>query len=251
MNATKGETSVWNKGRYVTGRLIEVTKVPAANLYAQATMRVVIEEPGGNRTRWALMENSEVLLWDGELPEVPLDHTGMDVSFPAVPVIPPAAPEEPIIDGGAFLSEHIITTTVDPGPAANQSEKPAPAVAPTEGGGVAPVLEHTTEGSSVSNVGRDATVLHGLLKDAGFKFSRRQELWYLNSTWKPETRDIKIRQLLTAAAQSGIAIDIQDPGPDPPHDPIEGRKRYPDRPRHSPDPRRGRVRDPPNLRPGL
>ncbi|WP_024821119.1 helicase-related protein [Arthrobacter sp. 31Y] len=213
MNATKGETSVWNKGLYVTGQLVEVTKVPAANRYAQATMRVVVEEPGGARTRWALLENSEVLLWEGELPETPLDHTGMDVSFPVGPIDPPAAPEDAIIDGGTFLSDHLTATTVNLGPALAHSETPAPAAASADGGGVAPVLEHTADGSSMTGVGRDATVLHGLLKDAGFKFSRRQELWYLNSTWKPETRDVKVRQLLSAAERKDIAIDIEDPGP--------------------------------------
>lgn len=64
----------------------------------------------------------------------------------------------------------------------------------------------------MQNVGRENKVLHGLLKDAGFKFSRRQDLWYLNSTWKPGTRDMKVMHLVTAAAEAGISFDIQDPG---------------------------------------
>ncbi len=216
MNATKGDTPAWNKGEFVIGRLRDVTKIPGATPYAQAVMRAVVEEAGGTRTRWALTENTEVLLWDGDLPETPLDHTGMDLSFPADPINPPTAPEDPIIEGDTFLNEHVITTTVDPGPGENRPETPATvpttAAAPNGGGG-APVLEHTADGSSVSDVGREQTVLHGLLKDAGFKFSRRQELWYLNSTWKPQTRDLKVRQLLTTASQAGITIDIQDPGP--------------------------------------
>lgn len=221
MNATKGDASVWNKGRYITGRLVEVVKAPGGNPYAQATMRVLLEEPGGTRTRWALVENSEVLLWNGQLPEVPLDHTGMEVSFPVGPIDPPAAPEEPIIDGSAFLSEHIITTAVDlgtgesaqDGTLTDSIEEPDKAEADPAALEQVAVLEHTAEGSSVSNVGRDATVLQGLLKDAGFKFSRRQELWYLNSTWKPHTRDLKVRQLLRGAQEAGVTLDIHDPGP--------------------------------------
>lgn len=213
MNATKGEVSVWNKGRYVTGRLVEVTKVPGATPYASATMRVMMEEPGGTRTRWALSENQEVLLWDGELPETPLDHTGTDPLFStAAAAEPPRAPEDAIVDAGVFLSDHVITTTVDLASPPVQPETPEPATAQDGGGGGDPILEHTAEGSSVSNVGRDNTNLHRLLKEAGFKFSRRQELWYLNSTWKPATRDVKVRQLLSSATESGVTFEIQDPG---------------------------------------
>ncbi|GAB2714178.1 hypothetical protein GCM10027038_10570 [Arthrobacter bambusae] len=221
VQATKGNMTSWNNDQHVTGRLIEVTRVPAPDNRSPSTIRLVLEEPGGTRTRWALSENKAVLVWDGDLPETPLDLTGLDLHFAPVPVdAAPAAPQDAIEEGAPFLNETVNSGRVEGGP------RPAAAWPPdgdvdtgTRTGAmeredpVVPVLEHTAERTSLQGVGRDNTALHELAKDAGFKYSRRQELWYLNSTWKPETRDVKVRQLLSAAARSGLGIDIQDPGP--------------------------------------
>lgn len=219
--ATKGNVTSWNNDQHVTGRLIEVTTVPAPDRRTPSTVRLVLEEPGGTRTKWALSENRAVLIWDGELPETPLDLPGLDLEFAPVHVeAAPTAPEDALQESAPFLNEHADLAPVEVGPwtpaarSAVVDVEPDTAASSNERKGqVAPVLEHTAEGTSLQGVGRDNTALHELAKDAGFKYSRRQELWYLNSTWKPETRDLKVRQLLSAAGRSGISIDIQDPGP--------------------------------------
>jgi hypothetical protein len=224
LRATKGSVASWQKLQPETGRVVAVEKLPARDMRAAATMLLELEEPGGTRTRWAASESTAVLLWEGDLPETPLDFTGLDLeSAPVTVQSPPPAAEEPIVENGAFLNGHVLIGTVNlnkgPSSAASVDLEAQPVAEERSGSlvrvqdrGEIPILEHTSENSNVRNVGRDKTVLHGLLKEFGFKFSRRQELWYLNSTWKPGTRDTKVMQLISAGARSGIAFDIKDPG---------------------------------------
>jgi hypothetical protein len=204
----------------MTGRVVAVEKLPTRDMRAAATMLLELEEPGGMRTRWAASESTAVLLWEGDLPETPLDFTGLDLeSAPVTVHSPPPAAEETIVENGAFLNEHVLIGTVNLNerPSSTASAQPVAeersgSLVPVQDQGEIPFLEHTSESSNFRNVGRDKTVLHGLLKESGFKFSRRQELWYLNSTWKPGTRDTKVMQLISTAARRGITFDIKDPG---------------------------------------
>ncbi|HBH60071.1 MAG TPA: hypothetical protein DDY41_18485, partial [Arthrobacter bacterium] len=76
-------------------------------------MVLVLEEPGGTRTRWAASESTPVLMWTGELPETPLDFTGLDLEAAPVSVPRPSpAAEDTIVEASAFLNEHVMVGTV-------------------------------------------------------------------------------------------------------------------------------------------
>ncbi|HCN20707.1 MAG TPA: hypothetical protein DIT15_00355, partial [Arthrobacter bacterium] len=109
LRATKGSVASWQKLQHMTGRVVAVEKVPSRDRYGSGTMVLVLEEPGGTRTRWAASESTPVLMWTGELPETPLDFTGLDLEAAPVSVPRPSpAAEDTIVEASAFLNEHVM-----------------------------------------------------------------------------------------------------------------------------------------------
>lgn len=223
VKASRGTLPAWNNIDVALGRIVTVDRVAAADNRTSTDMRLELEHAGGTRTKWAAHGNATVLLWEGELPETPLDFSGLDLELAPVHVDPaPVAAADLIADPDPFLSEHLMMATVDIAPArtgpkpeeksAEGTAGPVTEITPEEEPATVPVpaLSHSTAGTSVSGVGRENTALHALLKEAGFKFSRRQDLWYLNSTWKPGTRDARVQELLRVAEQEGIDLGFAD-----------------------------------------
>jgi N12 class adenine-specific DNA methylase len=207
LSASPGTVPAWNKSEIVLGRLIEAERIPAPDARSGPTLRLQIEAPGGTRSSWAAQGNTTTLLWDGELPETPLDFSGVSLDMAPVPVTsPPVAPADIIEELATGFEDHLIISTVDL-PAAKAPAEATPAIDPPEG---APVLEHSAEGTTLTGVGRENKALHGALKDSGFKFSRRQEFWYLPRNYKTSTRDMNVRQLLSAAGRLGEPISLNE-----------------------------------------
>lgn len=71
-------------------------------------------------------------------------------------------------------------------------------------------VEHTGDGTLVSQTSRDDTELIELLKTLGFRWSRRLEVWYLPRSWREETRRSRVRQL--EQARPDLEVDCSRAG---------------------------------------
>ncbi|GAB3253095.1 helicase-related protein [Arthrobacter pigmenti] len=214
--ANEGHVATYGERMTILGRLVDTNMDPGRNFRVDPTIVMSLDCPDGGRKTCAAYASSSVLVWDGDLPETPLDYVGMDLpslpigtdSVPATDTEAADAPEPERVVDDPLTTIALEHPTPDPEPTASHTGAATTDAAPDR-----PVLKHSAENTSVTNVGPAANDLHRLLKDQGFKFSRRQQLWYLNSTWKTPTRDDRAAAFLTTATDSGHSVQIDDEGP--------------------------------------
>jgi N12 class adenine-specific DNA methylase len=99
-------------------------------------------------------------------------------------------------------------------PADHQSAAQVPVASSPEGSTVAdepeaaqgqPIrIEHDARGTRVFGTAKSQLDVIGALKDQGFKWSRNQGFWYLNSTWKQSTRGVRVQALQRRLDQLGV-----------------------------------------------
>jgi hypothetical protein len=207
--ASRGNHNSREKTQSVLARIITAELRPSRERHMPASVVMTLESPDGTRAVWTAAGTLRgVLVWDGDLPENPLFLSGIDTASLPVPTAPaPAAPadRQPAAEPGREYTD-------TEGRAAALPDKVQPAPPSKDDGPKGqPVLSHGAERTSVRNTTRDDNTLTGLLKASDFRWSSRQGLWYLNSTWKPATRDAKVSQFLRAAHAAGITIAHEDP----------------------------------------
>ena len=213
--ANEGRVATYGDQTTILGRLVATNTDPARDFRVDPTIVMTLDGPDGTRKTFATYASSSVLIWYGDLPETVLDYVGMDL--PSLPIDTDKVPAPETEAASCPEPERVMNEPMTTTPA--EPETPAPGPPGSHIGATAehqsdsPVLRHSAENTSVSNVGPAASDLHKLLKDQGFKFSRRQQLWYLNSTWKTATRDHRATAFLTTATEKGHAVMIEDEGP--------------------------------------
>jgi N12 class adenine-specific DNA methylase len=122
----------------------------------------------------------------------------------AAEAAPPSKPPGPVDaarpaddDGGTPAGP----TTSDGDPA------PEPAATPSTGtAGL--VVEHNHSGTLVRGTSQQDRQLHQILRDNGFKFSRRLDAWYLGRQQRYDTRSFRVRRLCAALEQAGRAFEL-------------------------------------------
>ena len=75
-------------------------------------------------------------------------------------------------------------------------------------------IEHDARGTRVYGTAKSQSDVIGALKDQGFKWSRNQGFWYLNSTWKQPTRGVRIQALRYRRVDAFERVD--EPGAERP-----------------------------------
>jgi N12 class adenine-specific DNA methylase len=96
-----------------------------------------------------------------------------------------------------------------------------PAQAPHSPAGTLPGsaiwIEHDARGTRVFGIDKSQHDVISALRDQGFKWSRTNGFWYLNSTWKHTTRSDRVRRLqarlYTLGIPYGMPPDPPQPGP--------------------------------------
>lgn len=71
-------------------------------------------------------------------------------------------------------------------------------------------VEHTGDGTLVTETSRDDVELVEMLKRLGFRWSRRLEAWYLPRSWREETRLQRVQQL--QQARPSLEVDLSGVG---------------------------------------
>ncbi len=198
---SRGNSRRWGEQHLGLGRLQDIK---VSDSHAMLRLQTVdgIEE-------FTAVLYDDAVIWPGELPEQPLDLVGMEPEANAITPKTPRQAEEP--ERPRFLPEEATSGTEDfPRLSPTRIEDPVPpapaAAQPGKGSAVGRVL-HSAEGTSVEDVERGQERLIELLKSNSFKYSARQQLWYLPRPWKEATRASKVRQLLRGAGQAGIVLD--------------------------------------------
>ncbi|WP_037719149.1 hypothetical protein, partial [Streptomyces sp. AA4] len=99
------------------------------------------------------------------------------------------------------------------------------------------VIEHNASGTLVHGSSKDDTALHKLLHTHKFKFSKRQEFWFLPRPWHFDTRSVHARLLARDLRAAGRAHEMWDneiaapetpPPPLPEAEPFTTRKQFTD-----------------------
>lgn len=95
--------------------------------------------------------------------------------------------------------------------AASEPVVDTPAAASAQANEQAPgmVIDHRPAGTKVSGTEKGSPAIK-VLKSVGFKWSSRQGIWYLTSTWKPETRQHRVSQLKAELDRQNIAYALAE-----------------------------------------
>jgi hypothetical protein len=105
-----------------------------------------------------------------------------------------------------------------PEPEATPESQPtakSAAETPTSGGTATIRIEHDDEGTRVYGTDKSQKPVIKALKDQGFKWSRKQGYWYLNRSWRRHTRENRVRGLMAALSDLGIAPENTGPQAEP------------------------------------
>lgn len=79
-----------------------------------------------------------------------------------------------------------------------------------------PTIAHGPAGTKITGVTKDDTELHALIKQAGFKYAARQQAWVQPADAGIERGQLRVDELVTAAAAAGIDFAVSSAQDVPP-----------------------------------
>lgn len=176
-NSTVQELSLSERGAVVTE-----ADTAAENLEEGKAESETIEQVMAVADQ-VITENGAIV--DAEVQNPPIEHAETQEVAPAP-------------DSGAV--ENVL-------PAGEPALQVAPAAEEPELVRAALVISNDVAGTSVTGTER-GSMSHQLVKDAGFRWSRNEQLWYLPRSWKEATRTSRVRQLVASLEREKISYTL-------------------------------------------